>query len=101
MSEQCLSELFWICSYVMHLGKCVKSGFLPPPETLLENSPPKKLFLCGAGQEEAQELKDNLVQKAERLEVKAEKMGEKMRVPVPETKFPLIGPVPSLVLKQV
>jgi solute carrier family 25 phosphate transporter 23/24/25/41 len=51
--------------------------------------------------EEAQELKDNLVQKAERLEVKAEKMGEKMRVPVPETKFPLIGPVPSLVLKQL
>jgi hypothetical protein len=42
-----------------------------------------------------------LVQKAKRLEVKAEKMGEKMRVPVPETKFPLIGPVPSLVLKQV
>jgi solute carrier family 25 phosphate transporter 23/24/25/41 len=42
-----------------------------------------------------------LVQKAKRLEVKAEKMGEKMRVPVPETKFPLIGPVPSLVLKQL
>ncbi|CAK9232829.1 unnamed protein product [Sphagnum troendelagicum] len=51
--------------------------------------------------EEVQELKDNMVQEAERLEVKAEKMGEKMRVPVPETKFPLIGPVPSLVLKQL
>jgi hypothetical protein len=79
------------------LGEVCQKWFFAPPETLLDNSPPKKLFLCGAGQEEVQELKDNLVQKAEGLEVKA----EKMRVPVPETKFPLIGPVPSLVLKQV
>lgn len=48
-SEHGLSELFWICSYVMHLGKCVKSGFLPPQKLCWRILHPKNCFFVELG----------------------------------------------------
>lgn len=42
-----------------------------------------------------------MVEKAEELEERAEETAKDLRVPVPQTRLPFVGPVGSLALKQV
>ena len=42
-----------------------------------------------------------MLEKAEEFEEKAEETAKDLRVPVPQTRLPFVGPVGSLALKQV
>lgn len=52
-------------------------------------------------QQKFQETGEEVVAKAEEIGEKAEEFAKDHRVPVPQMNLPFIGPVQSLVLKQV
>lgn len=59
-------------------------------------------FVASLGvQETVQEAKADVLEKAEEFEEKAEETAKDLRVPVPQTRLPFVGPVGSLALKQV